>query len=198
MLGIHDTIFPYHLFMKKFLLLALPLLLLTACWHTIESVPVVPTIIIPEVAVQQSEETVVNTFLSFVPPVQPSITGTRDDNNKVLWNHIDNSANDFYIDNYDYVKVWLAQELSCNRDILLGINGKSVGVIHKNNSCSFISNVGYWDFSFFQFPIDSIEVVQNGQKKVINLRDYTHDAWLVSLSFAVWQTDNYVTLIEIE
>jgi hypothetical protein len=198
MLGIHDTIFPYHLFMKKFLLLALPLLLLTACWHTIESVPVVPTIIVPEVAVQQSEETVVNTFFSFVPPVQPSITGTREENNKVLWKHLDNSSNAFYIDDYDYIKLFLKEELSCNRDILLGINGKSVGAIHKNNTCSFVSNNIEWDYSVFRFSVDSIEVVGNWEKRVINLRDYVTEEWVVYLSFAVWQTDNYVTLIEIE
>lgn len=108
---------------------------------TIESVPVVPTIIVPEVAVQA--DPVVNTYFSYVPPVQDSITGTRDENNKVLWKHLATSSNAFYIDDYDYVKVWLKQELACNRDILLGINGKSVGVLHKNNTCSFVSNVVY-------------------------------------------------------
>ena len=180
--------------MKKFLLLTLPLLLLTACWKTVESVPVVPTITVPEVAV----ETVVNHYFSFTPPIQPSIHGTREENNKVLWKHLDNSSNAFYIDDYDYIKVFLNAPLACNRDILLGINGKSMGVLHKNNNCEFMSDSYMQSKNIFMFPVDSIQIVQNGEKKVINLRDYVTEEWVVHLSFAVGQTDNYVTLIEIE
>jgi hypothetical protein len=88
-------------------------------------------------------EKIVNPYFSFRPPVQDSISSTRDENNLVLWKHLDNSSNAFYIDDYDYVKVFLNAPLACNRDMLIGINGKSMGVIHKNNNCNFVSNVVY-------------------------------------------------------
>lgn len=50
----------------------------------------------------------------------------------------------------------------------------------------------------FKLPVDTIDVVANGEKRTLNLRDYINDKWTVSLSFAVGQSQNYVTFIEVE
>jgi hypothetical protein len=81
-----------------------------------------------------------STGFSFVPPVQPSINGTREENNKILWKHIADSSNQFSIAHANYVYVTLAREIRCDRDILIGINGKSMGVLHKNLNCQFMSD----------------------------------------------------------
>lgn len=141
----------------------------------------------------------------FVPPVQQSIHGTREENNVILWKHLKDSNNAFIIDNASTLRFEISEELRCDRDILIGINGKSMGVLHKNLNCQFMSDtirVGGTVFGdgsrIFAMPLNDIRIVQNGVKKTLNLYDYANDDWVVNFSLAVGQTDNYVTLIEVE
>lgn len=142
---------------------------------------------------------------SFVPPVQPSIHGTREENNKILWKHLKDSDNAFIINDSSIVRFEISEELRCDRDILIGINGKSMGVLHKNLNCQFMSDtirVGGTVFGdgsrIFAMPLNNIQIVQNGAKKTLNLFDYANDDGVVNFSLAVGQTDNFVSLIEIE
>lgn len=136
-------------------------------------------------------------LFSFNPPVQPSIHGTREENNKILWQHIADSSNKFNIANAKYVRVFLEKDLACNRDLLIGINGRSMGVVRQNLNCWFM-NASQDSRSAIVFELDAIPVVQNWETKVLNLFDYTNVDWELDLSFAVGETDNFVTLIEVE
>ncbi len=184
--------------MKKFLLFIVVIGSIFWGIQSFNNTTPTPVVVDQTTEYVQPELNTDNNFFSFQPPVQPSISGTRDENNLVLWKHLKDSANRFYIEDYNYVTVSLQNELECNRDMLIGINGKSMGVIHKNNSCSFVSDMIKMSGNHFRFPVDSIEVVGNGEKRVLNLHDYADEEGIVSLSFAVGQADNYVMLIEIE
>lgn len=186
----------YFSFMKKLLSLLFISVALVSCGKqvTVEPQAVVPEVTVEQVAVQQP-----STY-SFVPPVQPSIHGTREENNKILWKHLKDSDNAFIINNLtsNIVRFAINKELRCDRDILIGINGKSMGVLHKNLNCQFMSDTERDEERVIVMPLDNIQVVQNGVKKTLNLFDYMNQDGVVNFSFAIGMTDNFVTLIEVE
>lgn len=117
--------------MKKLLGLLFVSVVLVSCGKQ-EVVITQPEVVEPPVTIVAFYQPSTN---SFIPPVQPSINGTREENNKILWKHIADSSNQFSIANAKYVRVFLEKDLACDRDLLIGINGKSMGVLRQHLNC---------------------------------------------------------------
>lgn len=123
----------------------------------------------------------------FEPKKQISISGTREQNNAVINNHIYNSRHAFKINNNSYILIITKNPIAHNRDLFFWLNGKNEWAVHKNKNYIFFSDKSEdtGDTTYIFSPL-SIEVSSWATRILTATSD-------TPISFAIWESGNYVT-----
>ncbi len=121
---------------------------------------------------------------------------TKSSNNTLLHSFLQKYQYSFNIHSGSYLVVITKEPIPSNRDLLIAINWLTLWVFNKSiDGKYFLSDlVKDENDNIYIFPINNIKLVQDNNKKLINLLNYWEN---INLSLAVWQNLNSLLSIAV-